>query len=69
MKRVLLLDIMLGDEFLCQLRYDGHGFPTLLENGTFVEEVRYEDLQKFVEDKKPSLIGKDYHIEFSNQRV
>ena len=64
----LLLDIMIGDTYKGQLKYYKHGKPDLID-GKIIEVFDTEELKKFVEEKRPSLIGKDYRIEFSNQKV
>lgn len=53
------LDIMLKGRFIKQLRYEY--CP--------IFDVKAKDLKKFVESKMPSLKGKGYNINFSNQRV
>lgn len=65
----ILLDIMLkGSGFYRQLKYDKPGFPQLVD-GEIKEVYDYKDFQKFVEEKLPSLKHREYHIEFSSQRV
>ncbi len=44
------------------------GFPMLLD-GKVIETYNSEDIKKFVEESLPSLVGKDYNIEFAKQRV
>lgn len=67
-RRALLLDIMLGQRFVCQLRYTKRGMPEMI-NGQMVEVHQSDDLQAFVEQQRPSLKGKNYNIEFATQRV
>ena len=66
---MLYLDVMIGNEWKGQVKYDGPGLPIMLEDGFFMESYDLGELRSFVEDRKPSLKGKDYHLEFSNQRV
>ena len=68
MAKKVLLDIMLGGKFICQLKYDGMPFPELID-GKVVPVYDSEDLEKFVFEKRPSLRGKDIRIEFSNQKA
>ncbi|MCR5270524.1 MAG: hypothetical protein K6D91_05855 [Prevotella sp.] len=68
MKQPVLLDVMMGDNFICQLRYNKRGFPQMVD-GKVVEVHKESDLKAFVESQRPSLIGKDYHVELSNQSV
>ena len=67
-KKQILLDIMLGGKFICQLKYDGMPFPELI-NGKVVPVYDAEDLERFVYEQRPSLRGKDIRIEFSNQKA
>jgi len=67
-KKQILLDIMLGGRFICQLKYEGMPFPELI-NGKVVPVYDAEDLERFVYEKRPSLRGKDIKIEFSNQKT
>jgi hypothetical protein len=64
----LLFDIMMGDTYKGQLKYYGHGKPDLID-GKIIEVFDSEELKQFIEEKRPSLKGKDYRIEFSNQKV
>ena len=66
---MLYLDVMIGDEWKGQVKYDGPGFPIMLEDGSFIESYDFDELCSFVEGKMPSLKGKNYHLEFYNQRV
>ncbi len=59
---------MLAGRHICQLRYTKRGFP-MIAKGRVVEEYRMEDIEKYVEEQRPSLVGKPYKIAFSNQRV
>ena len=65
----LLIDVMLGDRFVCQLRYLGRPFPSVVEGGVILPTYDGDDIKRFVEEKRPSLKGKGYRIEFSNQSV
>ena len=68
MAKKVLLDIMLGGKFICQLKYDKRGFPEVID-GEVKESHRLEDLENFVYEKRPSLRGKDIRIEFSSQKA
>ena len=68
MAKKVLLDIMLGGKFICQLSYDKRGYPEVID-GEVKESHRLEDLERFVFEKRPSLRGKDIRIEFSNQKT
>lgn len=67
-RKPLLLDIMLGDRFVCQLRYRGLPFP-VIKDGKVVPEYDKEDIRRFVFEQRPSLIGKDITIAFATQEV
>lgn len=57
--RVVYLDIMLRDLFVCQLTYRYCPlFP-----------IESEELRKFVLEKRPTLRNKKFTIAFSNNRV
>ena len=68
MGKTLLLDVILNGRFKCQLKYERSGFPLILD-GEIIESYNAEDLREFVERERPSLKGKDFKIEFSNQKV
>ena len=67
-KKQILLDVMLNGRFICQLKYDGSPFPTMV-NGEVKPVYDSEDIRKFVYNQRPSLRGKDIRIEFSNQKA
>lgn len=67
-KKCLLIDIILEGRFVCQLRYTKHGIPQMI-NGEIKEVHNTDDINKFVLEQRPSLKGKNYQINFSNQRV
>ena len=50
----LIFDVMLNGRFVCALKYRFCPLITITE----------EELAKFVEEKRPSLKGKDYRIAF-----
>ena len=52
--KALFLDIMLNDRFVCTLKY--MYCPLFM--------INYEDLLKFVLDKRPTLKGKPFRIMF-----
>ena len=64
----LLIDVMIGDEYVCQLKYTKHGFPDMVD-GKIIEIYREKDIKAFIEEARPSLKNKKYTISFSNQRV
>ena len=67
-KNKILLDIMEKGHFICQLKYDGMPFPEFID-GEVVSVYDSEDIKKFVYSKRPSLVGRDIRIEFSNQKA
>lgn len=67
-KKQILLDIMLGGRFICQLKYEGMPFPELI-NGKVVPVYDTKDMARFVFEKRPSLRGKDIRIEFAKNKV
>lgn len=64
----ILLDIMLDNRFIGQLRYPKRGFPKFVD-GKWIEIYHPEDLEAFVLEKRPSLKGKNIKILPTNQRV
>ena len=64
----LLIDIMMNGRYKGQLKYYKHGRPDFID-GRIIEVFDAEELKQFVEEKRPSLKGKDYKIKFSNQKV
>jgi hypothetical protein len=64
----ILLDIIKEGRFYRQLKYTKRGFPTMVD-GKILEVPMSDDIKKFVEESLPSLVGKDYNIEFAKQRV
>jgi hypothetical protein len=64
-----LLDVMLNGQFVCQLRYDKHGFPVMKDDGKIIECFDESDLRKFVEERRPSLTGKPFTIIPATQPV
>jgi len=64
----ILIDVMIGNRFVCQLKYDKRGWPQMVD-GKIVETHRAEDIEAFVYQQRPSLKGKDITIKFSEQRV
>lgn len=67
-KPTALLDIMVKNSYKGQLKYYKHGHPELI-NGKIVEVFDMEDIRNYVEEHRPSLKGKDFIVEFSNQKV
>lgn len=69
MKYSLLLDIMEGGRFLCQMRYTRPPWPKIIDGET-VLAYEYKDLEKFVYSQKPSLRNrKGISILPTNQKV
>lgn len=66
------LDIMVGDHFVCQIKYTKRGFPVILEDGRMAEIALEEDMEKFAEEwlteNRPSIKNKDYYVKYSNQK-
>lgn len=57
--KTVYLDIMLGGRFYCQLRYEYCPlFP-----------VDSRELEDYILNKRPSLRGKDFTINFSTNKV
>jgi hypothetical protein len=52
--KIFVFDIMLNGKFICTLKYKYRAlFP-----------IDFEDLEKFVFQKRPTLKGKDFRIAF-----
>lgn len=68
MRRPVLLDIILEGRYYRQLRYTKRGFPMLVD-GEVLETYEAKDIKDFVEEQLPSLVGRNYKIEFAKQRV
>lgn len=68
MNKPVLLDVMLNGNFLCQYRYFARGFPKLI-NGKIQEVYDMRDFRRFVEEKRPSLKGRNYQVLVSDQSV
>jgi len=68
MSKPILLDIMQGDTFIMQMRYNKRGYPEMID-GKLQEVHKLEDITEFVYSKRPSLRGKGIKIKFSNQQV
>lgn len=64
----LLLDIMLGDRFLCQMKYTKRGFQKIID-GQVREVHDSRDIERFVFEQRPSLRDKHITILPSNQRA
>ena len=65
---MILLDIMKDGRFVCQLRYDKHGIPELID-GEIKEVYDARELEEFVYEQRPSLRNKNIRIEFATQKV
>ena len=57
--KTVYLDIMLGGRFYCQLRYEY--CPLFPVDG--------RELEDYILNKRPSLRGKDFTINFSTNKV
>ena len=68
MEKKILIDIMEHGRFICQLKYDGYPFPEMID-GEVKPVYDSEDIKKFVYSQRPSLVGRDIRIEFSNQKA
>ena len=64
-QRSILLDVMLGNHYECQVSYPLRGYP--LVDG--LEVIDTNLLRLIIETKRPSLRNKDYHVAFTNQKV
>lgn len=68
-QKAQLFDVVLSDgSFFCQLRYTGQPFPKII-NGNVVLSYDTRDLKRFAIEKRPSLIGKNFNVFLTNQRV
>ncbi len=63
----VLLDIMKDGKFVCQLQYGGGRKQNI--DGKVVTVYDVDQLKDFVEQCRPSLIGSDYRICFSDNAV
>lgn len=64
MKNSILIDVMLGDHYECQVEYPFSLCDLFDYNGELIREINEDRLRKIVETKKPSLKGKDWHVYF-----
>ena len=62
------VDVMLKGEFVCQLDVSSLGRAEFVGD-RMMKVISESELRKFVEEKKPRLVGKDFKVEFTNQRV
>lgn len=68
-RKPILLDVMQGGKFICQLVYTKRGLPAIVD-GEIREVYDMEDLEQFVYENRPSLRGGgNFEIAFSNNRV
>jgi len=58
-RKPILLDVMQGNKFICQLKYTKRGLPTIVD-GKIREVYNMEDLERFVYENRPSLRGGGY---------
>lgn len=65
----VILDVMLGNHFICQVAYPLTGRHLIEYNGQILESIDEVELRKIIESKRPSLKGKKYHVAFTNQKV
>lgn len=68
-QKSILMDVMLGNHFECQIEYPFRGYPLEEIDGQVVEVIDNTFLRTLIEAKRPSLKGKGYHVEFTNQKV
>ena len=64
----MLIDVMLKGRYVCQLNYTKRGFPQVVD-GEVLECHNYEDFEKFVVEKRPSLKGKPFVVLPSRQKT
>lgn len=64
----LLLDVMLDDRFYRQLKYSQKGVPIKIDGKT-VMKYDLNDIKSFVEDRLPSIKGKNWRVVPSGQRI
>ena len=64
----ILIDIEVNGRFYTQIRYDKHGFPEMID-GNIIEVYDSDELCRYVEEKIPSLKGKNYKAAISSQQV
>lgn len=68
-KSPFYVDVILDGKWICQLQYTKKGFPEITGGGEIKEFHRYADIRTFVEERRPSLAGKLYECEITEQRV
>lgn len=68
MEKPILIDVMLNNHFVCQIKYTKRGFPKMI-GGRISEVHDMNDIKRFIEQKRPSLKGKPYEICFSTQSL
>ena len=68
MAKAILLDVMRGGQFICQLKYTEHGYHQKID-GKLVEVHSEQKIKSFVEGCLPSLKGTDYNVCFSDCEV
>lgn len=64
----VLIDVMCNGRFVCQIKYPHKGTLEMID-GKIKEVYDCEDIKAFVLEKRPSLIGKNIKLAFSNSRV
>lgn len=69
----LFIDVMVGSHFELQLKFPVSDYPTIRIDERNVAVIPLEDLEAFarmqIAIKRPTLMNKDFHCEFSNQKV
>lgn len=67
-RKPLLIDIMLNGKFFGQVRYTGAVDYEMID-GRMIPAYDDDALSLFVEKERPSLIGKDYRLRITEQRI
>lgn len=69
-KSPFYIDVILDGKFICQLQYTKQGIiHSTVGGGKTEESHRYADIRTFVEERRPSLAGKLFECEITEQRV
>ena len=68
-KNSILIDMMLGNHHECQIDYPLNRCSIIDCGDRVIPVINERQLAAFIESKRPSLKGKDYHVEFTNQKV
>jgi hypothetical protein len=68
MKQKVLIDVMVGDRFFCQLKPELNPIPKLI-GGKIYPVYRKDEIEKAILEMRPSLSGKKFTYELSNQKI